>query len=571
MYIKVIYLITLLILSITSLTAGELDIEVKKEVNSMQSDSLRDMTFEELDVLFKKNQQDSIFVNKVAHTYLFKAKNQNNTIQIANGYVMFYKMTRKNSKIALKYTDSIIEVTKEIKDILYPAKGYLLKGNVLYGMEQYSDALESYLLSKKHAEANHNQGYIIASKHNIALLKTVLGKDREALVTYKENFKYLIKQDTNKKFRQHYIGTLFKLSDSYNRLKFYDSAHFYLKKGIKSSLSGVNTYYYPDLLSAYGINSYYRKEYYIATDSLKKTLVLLKEDINDPNVRITYLYLAKTLLKIGKEEDAIRYLRKVDSAISKSNHILETREVFTLLIDHYKKNKDQENQLKIMEKLIRLDSIYNIKYNKLNSRIYKKYDTPKLIKDKNQLIDSIVSENRKFNYRLLFFGGLIIILISLLYFYYYKKRKSKFKKILDQQLEHIEALNTKKVTPTSNIDLAPELKQEILEKLKDFESNHGYLKNNLTLSMVSKNLKTNSSYLSKVININKQKNFTNYINDLRIDYCVKQIENDKQFRQYSIKSIAKEVGFNNIQSFAKAFLKKKKCKPAEYVRRIKNQ
>ncbi len=73
-----------------------------------------------------------------------------------------------------------------------------------------------------------------------------------------------------------------------------------------------------------------------------------------------------------------------------------------------------------------------------------------------------------------------------------------------------------------------------------------------------------------MINLEKQKNFTNYINDLRIKYCIQQIEQNKNFKHYSIRSMAKDVGFNNIQSFAKAFSKEVGCNPAEYIKNNDN-
>ncbi|PKV48224.1 tetratricopeptide repeat protein [Aquimarina sp. MAR_2010_214] len=532
------------------------------------SDSLRYKTFDELWTLYDEYRKDYMFAKEIADTYLFKAKKNKDTVEIANGYRIFFEININIPEVALAYTDSMIDITRGVKDEYYPARGYLLKGSLLQKLERYNEALESYLTAKKYAEINKNMDHIIALKHNVAILKTTLGKNKEALKVYKENFYFLITQDTVKKFRQYYIATLYKLSDSYNRLKQYDSANFYLRKGISSSILGGKNYY-PDLLSCYGVNSYYRKEYTTAIDSLKKSLELSKKSTN-ANVIVTYLYLGKTLLKLDNEEKAIEYFKKVDSAIHTSNYILETREAFTLLIDYYKKNDDKSNQLEILEKLIKLDSSFNVKYKKLNVNIVKKYDNIQLIRDKEQLINSIENQSRITISRLWLFGGLAITLISLAYFYYYKKRKNNYEKAYHKKLLEVQNLHQKKVSRTKDIELAPELKHEILKKLEEFEKNKVFLKNDLTLSIVAKKLKTNSTYLSKIINLDKQKNFANYINDLRIEHCIEQIKNDKKFRCYSVTSMAKEVGFNNIQSFVKAFYKKNQCNPAEYIKNTDN-
>ena len=533
------------------------------------SDSLNHKTFDELQSLFIKNYKDSVITKRLSNTYLNRAKKNMDSIEIANGYRMFFEINVNTPEVALLYTDSMIGITKGVKNEYYPARGYLLRGYLLQRLERYNEALESYLLSKKHAEINKNMGHIVAIRHNIATLKTTLGKDHEALNTYKKNLDLLVTQDTINEFRSEYIATLYKLSDSYNRLQKYDTAHFYLKKGIATTLSGNRPQYYSNLLSSYGINSYYRKEYAIALDSLNKSLTLSKESPYG-DVLVTYLYLGKTLLQLKQEEEAIGYFKKIDSAVQVSNYILETREAFTLLIDYYKKRDDKINQLKIMEKLIKLDSSFTAKSKKLHIDIVKKYDNIQLIKDKDELIATIKNHSKGTIYQLWIFGGLMIVSISLGYFYYYKKRKSNYEKEYQEKLLNAENLNKKKTKRTKDIELAPELRIEILKKLEEFEQDLFFLKNDVTMATVAKKLKTNSTYLSKIINIDKQKNFANYINDLRIEYCVKQIGNNKKFKQYSITSMANEVGFNNIQSFVKAFYKKNGCNPAEYIKNTDN-
>ncbi|WP_103069488.1 helix-turn-helix domain-containing protein [Aquimarina sediminis] len=560
--IKNIYGIVLLFASFIFFSGKDIDIVVKKKDDKIKysvSDSLENKSYDELWKLFVTHYKDSVFAKKISNTYLNRAKNDNDVIKTANGYRMFFEINADDPKIALVYVDSMIAITKGVKHEYYPARGHLLKGYLLQKTEKFDQALEAYMLSKKYAEISNNMEHLIVIRHNIAILKTAIGKDSEALETYKENYNLLVTKDIIKKFRSEYIGTLYQLSDSYNRLKKYDSAHFYLKKGIKATLSGDKPYFYTNLLSSYGINSYYRKEYTTALDSLKKSLAL--SDRKKPF--ITYLYLGKTLLKLKQEEKAIDYLKKVDSAVHVSNYSLETREAFTLLIDHFKKNDDKSNQLRIMEKLITLDSSFSIKNKRLHIDLVKKYNV-KLIQDKEELINSIKNQSETTINRIWLFGGIVVLIISLGYFYYYKRRKIGYEKTYKEILLSVQ----KKKQKTKDIELAPELKQEILKRLDELEKNMFFLKNDLTQSNVAKKLKTNSTYLSRIINMDKQKNFANYINDLRIEYCLQQIKNDKKFRHYSITSMAKEVGFNNIQSFVKAFYKQKGCNPTEYLKSI---
>ena len=534
-------------------------------------DSLKYKTFDELDILFQKNEKDSVTSLHIAQEYLTKAKKINDSIQIATAYSLFFNVyVDNNQNMALQYADSIISMTNKVNThIRYPATGYIKRGYVLHALDRYDDALQSYLLGLEYAERVENEEQIVALKHNIALLKTTLGKNKEALRTFKENYDFLINEDTIVEYPMTYAATLYKLGDTYNRLKKYDSAHYYLNKGIRLSFSTGNTEFYTDLLSAYGTNSYYRESYMQARDSLQKMLSISGKDTIDVNVRISYLYMAKALLKLGEKSKALDYLKKVESSTNQSNYVPQVHEAFILLIDHYSKNKDLENQLIITNKLLLLERMFNGKYARLNNNIIEKYDIAKLVNDKKELMDTINSKNKMSTYRSIFFGVVLLLIMAASYFYI-QKRRNKFSEISDKYTALVNTIEKKKET-TIGVEVPEDIKKEILKKLQDFEDSHKYLKNNLTLGSVSKSLKTNSSYLSKVINIEKGKNFANYINDLRIDFCVDQINNNKKFKQYSVRSMAGEVGFNNIQSFAKAFLKRKGCKPAEFIKRSENQ
>ncbi|MDQ0065761.1 hypothetical protein [Chryseobacterium lathyri] len=62
--------------------------------------------------------------------------------------------------------------------------------------------------------------------------------------------------------------------------------------------------------------------------------------------------------------------------------------------------------------------------------------------------------------------------------------------------------------------------KSLLEKLEKFEASEKYLRKDASLTWLANNLNTNTKYLSEIIKIEKGKNFSNYINGLRINfYC----------------------------------------------------
>ena len=108
----------------------------------------------------------------------------------------------------------------------------------------------------------------------------------------------------------------------------------------------------------------------------------------------------------------------------------------------------------------------------------------------------------------------------------------------------------------------------ILKLLLAFERNHEYIQNGITLSSLAKKFKTNTKYLSQIINQHKEKSFNNYINELRINYAVEKLKTDLKFRKYSINGIAEEVGFNTSESFSKAFYKNTGIKPSYFIKEL---
>jgi AraC-like DNA-binding protein len=121
-----------------------------------------------------------------------------------------------------------------------------------------------------------------------------------------------------------------------------------------------------------------------------------------------------------------------------------------------------------------------------------------------------------------------------------------------------------------SLNIPNEVVHDILEKLKDFELKKKYTSNKITLNALATDLKTNTNYMSKVINYHKKTSFTNYLNELRIHNIVHQLQTNASIRRFTIKAVAEEAGFNNASSFSIAFVKVKGMKPSSFVKKLDN-
>lgn len=91
-----------------------------------------------------------------------------------------------------------------------------------------------------------------------------------------------------------------------------------------------------------------------------------------------------------------------------------------------------------------------------------------------------------------------------------------------------------------------------------------YLEAELTLSDLAKQLKTNTSVLSKVINDGTGRNFNDFINSYRVQEVINKLKAGEQQTQ-TLLGIAYDCGFNSKATFNRAFKKVTSKTPKEFI------
>ncbi|WP_242651373.1 helix-turn-helix domain-containing protein [Myroides marinus] len=119
--------------------------------------------------------------------------------------------------------------------------------------------------------------------------------------------------------------------------------------------------------------------------------------------------------------------------------------------------------------------------------------------------------------------------------------------------------------------LSKEMITYLDKSIQEFESSKMFLNKEMSLSSLSARLGVNSRYLSYYINKNKEKDFANYINELRIGYIVKSIEKNSNYRKYKISHLADKSGFSSHSRFTINFKKVTGVLPSEYISEIKER
>ena len=164
---------------------------------------------------------------------------------------------------------------------------------------------------------------------------------------------------------------------------------------------------------------------------------------------------------------------------------------------------------------------------------------------------------------MLIFG--IFTAVLLWYIHKQKIYKKRYHQLIDKQQNKLEVTSQ---TQQSDLNISEALIQDILKRLAVFEKQQKYLTPDVSLQSLSKDLQTNPNYLSRVINFNRDKNFSQYLNDLRIAYALEALQENPTFLRYSIKAIALECGYTNATSFSRAFYKQTGMYPSFYIKQL---
>ncbi|WP_294276271.1 helix-turn-helix transcriptional regulator [uncultured Chryseobacterium sp.] len=547
-------------------------------------DSLKNKNFDQL-----KKSYDKVFridnskAELYANTILSKGKKENNNDLIFDGYYKIAHIKGLKSENGHPYADTLIKITRNVDTKEYPAKAYIIKG-ILFNYDwKYSDALNYYIDAQKMSKnKNPDQFYYI--KKLLGILKTATEENEEALPLFLEYYNYQ-KQKVNTKDKdiKSYIGSIFSVANCYSKNKQYKNAQIYINLGIKECNNFKDYTHYPYFISATGIANYYLKNYKKASDSHLKAEKSFIKNSDYGNLAITYYFLGKINYDIHKEEIAVKYFIKADSVLVLSKDFYPiTRDGYEVLVDYYKKTGDKEKQLKYIDKLFYADSIINNSKQYLSKEIYKKYDTPILLEKKEKLINELSNKNSLLYWCL----GIGFLVISILAYVYIKNRKKikEYKKQAELLLEKSKDISI--VLPVVNQEfieenifkeekvksIIPDKKlQDIKAKLEYFESNRKFLQKNITVDGLAKDLGTNRDYLSKSVNELKRKNFSQYLNELRITYIVEELNNNERLRKYTIAAIADEIGYNNSESFSNAFKKITGTLPSYYIKLLQDK
>lgn len=453
---------------------------------------------------------------------------------------------------------------------------YNTLGNTYSDLGAYDKVLPSYFEAINISEANDLTLSTISVKHNLAYFKDQIGAYEEALGIIKDNRKLILKNEKD------LINDLLYKNDIlqamvYTKLHQPDSVLFYSNKALVPAKA------YKDQFSEQGIYSFMGAAYAEKNQFEKAFGFLNRADSlgvimgNDITLMRTRFLLASVHYKVKNYDEVIAILEN-SVALTESENLNypNNDENYKLLAGAYKEKGNYEKANYYFEKYIQKHD-----FNKgLHQIIDTGFNDKKIENFQNELQQLKSEKDQQENY-VLFLGlgsafVIFILLIFLVKFYRNKKRNELKFLDLHQKLNAVKTTKSVQIVDTkdeileenSTSDVSGEVTKQILEGLQKLELQEYFLKQDCNAYNVAKKIKTNTSYLSKVVNFHFQKNFNTYINDLRINYAIVRLEKDTRFRSFSIQSIAEDLGYKSADSFTKYFKQNTGLNPSFYIKQL---
>jgi len=554
-------------------------------------DSLKTKPFSVLKEQFYVYEAKDLRIAEIyAKTMLWLANKDQNASQIHQAQYYNARVSSSLGKkdTALEFVEKATRNSQKANDSTYIVRNIFLQGKIYADFGAYAKAIHYYLKARDLTKNDFNQTRFHMISHNIAIIKNQTGDVRNAIEISKRNLDYFLPQEAQNYI--HIMNGYLLLASAYTKIaiehqhdptlkkSYIDSSFYYINKGFKEATAHKDTEAQALLTSSEGFNYYELNQFERALNVLKDAEKQSTELKLQQRFPMIFLFQGKSYYALGKYEKAIALLQKA-MATSEAVKIdfPYLQETFIILAESYKAIGDIDNSIKYYELFHEKRKQNELSNAQNNTSLYEKYDIPSFEDQIRQLKNESARMDTKYTYVTYIAWSLLSTLLVIVFFY--KKRQYQYKKRFEKLLVRINILEQEKViqqkekpsiqeSSKKQLKIPDEKVKEVLKNLEKFEKKELFLKNNCTLNYVAKKVQTNSTYFSAILQQHKKKKFVQYITDLRIEYVLKRLKNDRAFRSYDIKSIGQEVGFNTAESFSKAFKKSTGIYPSFFIKKL---
>lgn len=499
--------------------------------------------------------------------YLERGIKENNyRIKFSSYYFLSDIAYNKGDYItSIKYSNIASEIAEEENNDTLKLSSYTLNGNSFFAIRYYNNASIQYQKARENARNIDNKEMELSSQININNCWVRISRYEEALRSFEEvNKKLEYKEYRGYLYYNNFLSTQIGAGVCHYKLQNYDKAIVFYKKGLAAAkelhLSALIATFHNTLGEAYTA----KNEYNLAIRHLDtaKTLSLKNDMVFNQNLFTTNYHIASLYFLKHDFKKSFEVLKEsFDTIDSEGNEkqVEKIDEMYDLARKCSKELSNPKNELFFSNAYNRIINVRHQDDINTRDQLYND-DLLQLEEEK----DVLKSKNS------IYVISLVLIVCILLLFFIYHLQKQKRNRILFQTLQ--KAANSrdmvKKETVIKKQFVTDQKANDLFLKLKELEKTLFFLKEDCNLYTTAKLIDTNTTYLSKILNEYQKKSFNEYINSLRISYCLTQLKVNKKFRSYTIKAIASELGYKSVNTFASSFKKQTGISHSYYLKQI---
>lgn len=496
----------------------------------------------------------------IVDNYLLRAESYQDSSYLIEALMLKGQLGRfslKNLNSALR----AITIAKNIQSKELELRAYRIVAFMYYFDSNFKESLVYLDKAILTNEALNDKYWEMKNQHLKSILLNNCQDNEKALILLENNSQFFSSSQTRTKFPSEYLSHIYALGDAYIRNQKAFKAVALIDSFINEN-SELEQRYLNNALMIKGNALFHLANYEESVKILKSLCPKFKKPSYEHADCITNM--VESLKKLKKDAEILESLNKFLITYGGDTRYQEYQSfVYLELSELYSRRNDNIKESMFLKKHVQ------IKRNIENKPLELKNEFSKIhTRNLKERLSAYALKNMVSIKWLRILSILIILAIILVVSLFLRNRIMHLrleKLILD--LEKDENSKNEK-SPLLSLNLHNNSSSEILEKLASFEANKKYLKNNYTLSVLARELNTNTSYLSRVINQDIGKTFTNYINDLRIEHIIQELYSNEETRLYSFEGIAQSIGFKNSKSFSRAFKRKTGLSPSLYLKKL---
>ena len=504
----------------------------------------------------------------------------------AKGYVVSKESDYKNAEVlfdeGLKALEKITIPENRLEEKVYVLYYYSMHLLTEHSIEAANEKInEGLLLSKE----QNNPKMQIKFNNLIGRSFSLLGMGEKAIkngISTIEKIKSLEPKLSPVFYNQNlfyaYLNTgnrtlNFFLEDSIRNITYLDSSKHYLSKAedfLKYRKLEASTEQKMHMLTLNADISFFKKEYQKAIEYYKQSIEISTAENLSKRVYQQKFALAECYFFSGDYETTKQIFDELSEKDLIQYGLLKNK----ILINYYY----AEIYLKQGDAKRALE--YTNTFNNQLDAYYKQMSDIKVnvfanseLRAKKEILDKLLIE-RKANTNLstyLKIGIVLAVLLMIFIVMYLKQQKRKVNVKINALFDQIEAAKNKEGKESTVVRVNEEKAKKILQELKDLEGLELFTSKEYSLNMVAKKIQSNSAYVSQVINEYWKKSFSQYTNELRVNYILLKLQEDEIYQKFTLKAISESAGYKSLSSFNKHFKSFTGVTPKQYLNHLRNE